>query len=807
MPYTHQPQLSINSIQSLVEPVTPPLGQMNNKQNHQRTNSLDLSGFNQFMASNSPINLPALSPMSGGMLSSVAKPRISSLPLITEFDTASVESSATLIAGETPYGAALPALRSVSGSTVASNAGAASAGAAATARSSSSVSSATSASTGAQGCNPDLGSLPIEELDYLQLATDQYGCRFLQRKLENPAESNQVRDLMYSQIKPYLLDLILDPFGNYLIQKLCEYLTLDQKTSMIQDIYTHVFEISINQYGTRSLQKIIDTTETEQHIDMIVSGFSQQFTSINQVVTLINDLNGNHVIQKCIFKFQPTKFDFIIDAIVEKDNIIKISTHKHGCCVLQKLLSVCTLQQIFKISVKIIQYLPGLINDQFGNYIIQFLFDIKELDFYLLGEIFSKLSHELCQLSCLKFSSNVVEKFIKKLFQIVHDSLTNPSTSPMPPIKVVSNSSHSYQQQADDVVNVAMGILLTITDIFTANLNVLIRDNFGNYALQTLLDVKNYTHLLEIPGNNYIHSSPRLTKFSHEFTLKVGNLIVLTKELLPSIKTTSYAKKIKLKVKAYAELTGVSFTDLSPKKGQQNVSNGLASGNSATNGGCSHRKQHARHYSLPANSFRHQRSNSTISLSGGYHGQQGHPQQQVNMMRLPQKLNFNMNQLPQQQHMSQQAVFNQLQTQQQHVQLVSTPHQAMNLPSTYQQQSQMPPQPEYLSMNFTNATPAYASGETTAASFADPFTYEQQQKQQWHQHRQQQLQQQHSSVSHMRHTLSDAGLFSHQTASSSASNLMAMNSGAASPTPQQPMYLTNAATMEYDMHLGNGFYR
>lgn len=47
--------------------------------------------------------------------------------------------------------------------------------------------------------------------------------------------------------------------------------------------------------------------------------------------------------------------------------------------------------------------------------------------------------------------------------------------------------------------------------------------------------------------------------------MKIGNLIVLTKELLPSIKTTSYAKKIKLKVKAYAEATGIPFTDISPQ--------------------------------------------------------------------------------------------------------------------------------------------------------------------------------------------------------------------------------------------------
>ena len=59
MSYNHQPQLSINSVQSLLEPVTPPpLGQMNNKRNHQKAHSLDLSGFNQFISSTqSPLAL------------------------------------------------------------------------------------------------------------------------------------------------------------------------------------------------------------------------------------------------------------------------------------------------------------------------------------------------------------------------------------------------------------------------------------------------------------------------------------------------------------------------------------------------------------------------------------------------------------------------------------------------------------------------------------------------------------------------------------------------------------------------------
>lgn len=593
MSYNHQPQLSVNSIQSLVEPVTPPpLGQMNNKKYHQKTQSLDLSEFNQFISSSSANESPLAMVKNFSPNATAANNASSNLPLINEFEIAFENCNAN--SNNTTTASSLRNVSITSNDQVLNN-------------------------------NPmlEITSLPLNELDYVKLATDQFGCRFLQKKLESPAESNIVRDLMYDQIKPYFLDLILDSFGNYLIQKLCEYLTAEQKTTLIRSIYPNVFQISVNQYGTRSLQKIIDTVDNEGQIDLIIKGFSQEHTTVDQVVTLINDLNGNHVIQKCIFKFPPSKFSFIIDAIVEQNNIITVSTHKHGCCVLQKLLSVCTLQQIFKISVKIIQFLPGLINDQFGNYIIQFLLDIKELDFYLLAEIFNRLSSELCQLSCLKFSSNVVEKYVKKLFRTI--------------VVSVSKSDNEVARDVnDDVVSAAMRILLTIIDIFTLNLSVLIRDNYGNYALQTLLDVKNYSLILEYPGNPIIRNG-KLARFSHDFTTKIGNLVVMTKEFLPSIKTTSYAKKIKLKVKSYAELTGIQFTDLSPKKsGNSHNNHGNHGGNhfghfknqNNKNGTGMYQKQHARHFSLPANAY-HRRSSSSASLPFGVLQQGNQPNQNV----------------------------------------------------------------------------------------------------------------------------------------------------------------------------------
>lgn len=54
------------------------------------------------------------------------------------------------------------------------------------------------------------------------------------------------------------------------------------------------------------------------------------------VVALIKDLNGNHVIQKCLHKLSPEHNQFIYDTVSEF--CIEVASHKHGCCVYQRCI-------------------------------------------------------------------------------------------------------------------------------------------------------------------------------------------------------------------------------------------------------------------------------------------------------------------------------------------------------------------------------------------------------------------------------------------------------------------------------------
>ena len=58
----------------------------------------------------------------------------------------------------------------------------------------------------------------------------------------------------------------LDPFGNYLCQKLLEYSSEQQRTVLINNAAPQMVKIALNQHGTRALQKMIEFITTPEQV-------------------------------------------------------------------------------------------------------------------------------------------------------------------------------------------------------------------------------------------------------------------------------------------------------------------------------------------------------------------------------------------------------------------------------------------------------------------------------------------------------------------------------------------------------------
>ncbi|KAF5547899.1 hypothetical protein FNAPI_8407 [Fusarium napiforme] len=234
-----------------------------------------------------------------------------------------------------------------------------------------------------------------------ELCKDQHGCRYLQKKLEE-RNADQVH-MIWAETNQHVIELMTDPFGNYLCQKLLEFCNDDERTTLIQNASQDMVRIALNQHGTRALQKMIEYVSTPQQVHIIIEALRYR------VVELIQDLNGNHVIQKCLNKLTPPDAQFIFDAV--GGSCVEVGTHRHGCCVLQRCIDHASGDQKLWLIQRITEHARILVQDPFGNYVVQYIIDLNEPLF--TEPIVLTFKDCITQLSRHKFSSNVIEKCLR----------------------------------------------------------------------------------------------------------------------------------------------------------------------------------------------------------------------------------------------------------------------------------------------------------------------------------------------------------------------------------------------------------
>ena len=85
-------------------------------------------------------------------------------------------------------------------------------------------------------------------------------------------------------------DLMRDPFGNYLIQKLVERVTDEQMREVVLTIREDPLMICKDLHGTRSIQRIVEVLTNSPQKKLLAEYLMRDF------VPLTREINGNHVI-------------------------------------------------------------------------------------------------------------------------------------------------------------------------------------------------------------------------------------------------------------------------------------------------------------------------------------------------------------------------------------------------------------------------------------------------------------------------------------------------------------------------------
>ena len=122
------------------------------------------------------------------------------------------------------------------------------------------------------------------------MAKDQGASRYLQSILNN--YSPQMINSFYLPLYKNIMQLINDPFANYLIQKIICFFTQEQLLNILNLISSSFYEISCNSHGTRVLQKLIELIKTPELLSLFFELVKPK------ICQLLKDLNGTYIVQK-----------------------------------------------------------------------------------------------------------------------------------------------------------------------------------------------------------------------------------------------------------------------------------------------------------------------------------------------------------------------------------------------------------------------------------------------------------------------------------------------------------------------------
>ena len=229
------------------------------------------------------------------------------------------------------------------------------------------------------------------------LAKNQNECKYLQKKIEN--NPKLVPKVYFPHILGHIEELSNDQFGNYYINILIKYLPEDMINKFIQLIHPSIPKIGTNQYGTKVLQSLIDFLTTEENILFFIE------KTLPHLVTLINDLNGIHIVQRLI-NVKSKHIQLIYNNIFQNINLIAVT--RDGSNFLKRLIDILDQNNLNSLINSINKYLDIIITNQHGNYIIQEI--ILKNNLPLKYSIIETIIKNIVIFSNQKFSSNVVEK-------------------------------------------------------------------------------------------------------------------------------------------------------------------------------------------------------------------------------------------------------------------------------------------------------------------------------------------------------------------------------------------------------------
>ena len=248
---------------------------------------------------------------------------------------------------------------------------------------------------------------------------DKFGCMMLKNKIMS--DPNYANEILFLQIKEDLPDLCCDNFGNYFIQAFLDIISFDNLNKFLDLISKDFTSICTSPQGTRVIQKIV---EKISFTPMLINKFIYILKN-DDFGLICKSQYGNHIIQKFLLTFHSSEYTIFIYNYIYH-NFIDISNSKHGVFIIQKCISEGNKIQREKLYNLINEDLSALIQNEYGNYLIQFILsnniNVQET-FQEILPIITKIEKNLISSCTPKHSANAIEKCFENSDDIIRNHI------------------------------------------------------------------------------------------------------------------------------------------------------------------------------------------------------------------------------------------------------------------------------------------------------------------------------------------------------------------------------------------------
>uniref|UniRef100_A0AC34FA63 PUM-HD domain-containing protein n=1 Tax=Panagrolaimus sp. ES5 TaxID=591445 RepID=A0AC34FA63_9BILA len=310
----------------------------------------------------------------------------------------------------------------------------------------------------------------IVELDLFFICVrDKKGSQFIQDNF--PTEDCPLRRKLYEMLfdSQSIYNLAMDMFGNFVIQKMITEAGKEYGQKMLHLLAVQAPDMAFNRFSCRVIQKAVDAF-TPVMLEPMLQAFR------GYVLSMGTDQSANHVLQKIIDIVPAKDYRFIVEEMCSSGNMDRMICNKFGCRVVQfcleKLTKSCNnngdLNKDDSTEAALIRMLMDKISrkafrysqDEFANYIVQYVIKHRALHVYRDRIIKSALVGNILSLSQSKYSSHVVEQ----AFECAPDNLLPEM------IKEVFHGKVNPKNGRD-------------------SLDQMLFDQYGNYVIQRLLNM------------------------------------------------------------------------------------------------------------------------------------------------------------------------------------------------------------------------------------------------------------------------------------------------------------------------------